>query len=314
MHGYDIYTPGFDFLSIYDNIFLLPVGQTTTQMLYIRRSKLQYEHEWLNNLLLTVWTEQRHNQPAGTLEYNILDNFGNQKAVSSFQITETGFQLRFAPGEGTYNNRKGKSSKLYIAKGAPVFKISHQIAFKGFTGADFACNHTELAVNKRIWLSAFGFIDATFKAGKIWDKSPFPMLILPRTEQSIFISSEAFMLMRPMEFISDEYAALFTTYHLKGLIFNRIPMLKKLRLREVLTFKAMYGQLTDKNNPQHNPAGLFALPDNTQFFKKTPYIEVGAGIENILNIIRIDYICRLTHRDLPQTDKWGIRIAAQFSF
>ncbi|MDR2824170.1 MAG: DUF5686 and carboxypeptidase regulatory-like domain-containing protein [Prevotellaceae bacterium] len=314
MHGYDVYTPGYDFLSIYDNIFLLPVGQSTTQMLYIQRTKLQYEHEWLNNLLLKIWAEQRDNRPAGTLKYKQFDDFGNKKTVENFQISEVGFQLRFAPGESAYNSRKGKSSSLYLAKGAPVFKISHQIGIQGLIGGDFTYNHTEFSVNKRFWLSAFGFIDATFQAGKIWDKTPFPLLVLPRTSQSVFISSEAFMLMRPMEFITDEYAAFFATYHLKGFIFNRISLLKKLRLREVFTLKGMYGNLTDKNNPQKCAAGLFELPQETQFFGSTPYIEGSVGIENILNIVRIDYVRRLTYQNLPKTGKWGIRIAAQFSF
>jgi len=314
MGGCDVYTPGYDFLSIYDNIFLLPVGQEQTQMLYIQRIKLQYEHEWLNNFLMRIWAEHRNNRPAGTLAYEQFDNFGNRNTVERFQISEIGFQLRFAPNEAAYNSRQGKSENPSLSKTTPVFLLSHQIGIQGFMGSDFAYNRTEFQVKKRVWLSVFGFIDGTVKAGKIWDKTPFPLLVLPLTSQSILINSNAFLLMRPMEFITDEYAMFLATCHLKGLIFNRIPLIKNLRLREVVTLKGIYGRLTDKNNPEKNPAGLFALPQQTQFFGNQPYFEGSIGIENILNIIRIDYVRRLTHKNSPNTDKWGIRIAAQFSF
>ena len=314
MSGFDVYTPGYDFLSVYDNIFMLPVGQEQTQMLYIKRIKLQLDYELKNNLLLRFWSERRDNIAAGTLVFEKSDNFGNSNTIKSFQNSQVGFQVRFAPGEGTYNSRMGKSENTYLAKNAPVFLLSHQVDIKGFLNGDYTCNHTEFQVQKRIWLSVFGFIDATVKVGKIWDKAPFPLLSLPTTSQSVFINSQAFMLLRPMEFITDEYATLFATYHLKGLIFNRIPLFKKLRFREVITLKGLYGHLTDKNNPQKNPNGLFVLPQQTQFFQKEPYLEGSVGIENIFSIFRIDYVRRLTYKNSLQTDKWGIRIGAHFSF
>ncbi|MCL2597595.1 MAG: DUF5686 and carboxypeptidase regulatory-like domain-containing protein [Paludibacter sp.] len=313
-NGFDVYTPGYDFLSVYDNIFLLPVGQEQTQMLYIQRTKLQFEYEIKNNFLFKIWAERRDNRAAGTLIFKQSDEFGNIKTINNFQNSQTGLQVRFAPGEQTYNSRKGKSSNTYLEKNAPVFLLSHQIDIKGFMDGSFTCNHTEFQVQKRIWLSVLGFVDATFKAGKIWDKAPFPLLTLPPTSQSVFINSQSFMLLRPMEFITDEYAQFFATYHLKGLIFNRIPLIKKLRFREVVTLKGLFGNLTDKNNPQKNSAGLFVLPQETQFFQNSPYLEGSIGIENIFSIFRIDYIRRLTYKNTPQTDKWGIRIGASFSF
>ncbi|GAK36604.1 hypothetical protein JCM15093_1777 [Bacteroides graminisolvens DSM 19988 = JCM 15093] len=52
-----------------------------------------------------------------------------------------------------------------------------------------------------------------------------------------------------MEFINDEYASWDLTYNMNGLILNSIPLIKKLKWREVVTFRGLFGNLTNKNNP-----------------------------------------------------------------
>ena len=103
------------------------------------------------------------------------------------------------------------------------------------------------------------------------------------------------------------------TYYLKGWILNRIPLIKWLRLREVVSFSGVFGDLTDKNNPMLTP-GLFKLPEGTMPMGKQPYLEASVGLENILKILRIDYYRRLTYLDNPGIKKGGVRIALRFSF
>jgi hypothetical protein len=64
-----------------------------------------------------------------------------------------------------------------------------------------------------------------------------------------------------MEFLNDRYASLALTYDMNGKLFNRIPLIKKLKWREVFRFRALYGNLTDKNNPfKSNNPELFDFP------------------------------------------------------
>ena len=261
---YDVYTPGQDFLfTSKDNIFVAwKVGEPVTKMQYIRKSVLQYEKEWLNGLTWKSWIMNQNNEAAGTLQYIKRDESGNLYHIKDFTTSEIGTQLRFAPGERAYNGRSGKESVFNLSKDAPVFKLSHQLGIKGVLGGDYNYNHTEISAEKRIWLSSFGHIDAQIKAGKVWDKVPFPLLILPNTNQSITIQPEAFHMMNALEFVTDQYVSFNATYYLKGWILNRIPGIKWLRLREVLSFNMIYGGLTDKNNPTLTP-GLFLLPDGT---------------------------------------------------
>ena len=312
---YDVYTPGQDFLfTSKDNIFVAwKVGEPVTKMQYIRKSVLQYEKEWLNGLTWKSWIMNQNNEAAGTLQYIKRDESGNLYHIKDFTTSEIGTQLRFAPGERAYNGRSGKESVFNLSKDAPVFKLSHQLGIKGVLGGDYNYNHTEISAEKRIWLSSFGHIDAQVKAGKVWDKVPFPLLILPNTNQSVTLQPEAFHMMNALEFVTDQYVSFNATYYLKGWILNRIPGIKWLRLREVLSFNMIYGGLTDKNNPTLTP-GLFLLPDGTQPLGSTPYMECSVGLENIFKILRIDYYRRLTYLDHPDIKKGGIRIALRFTF
>ncbi|MDD2954399.1 MAG: DUF5686 family protein [Parabacteroides sp.] len=313
---YDVYTPGQDFLfTSKDNMFVAwKVGEPVTMMQYIRKTMLQYQKEWLNGLTLTAWARNESNEAAGTLRYDRYNADGTLTNLKSFTNTELGAQLRFAPGERAYNGRTGKSSLFNLSKDAPVFKLSHQMGLKNVLGSDFNYNHTEISAEKRIWLSSFGHIDAMVTGGKIWNKVPFPLLIMPNTNQSITIQPQAFNMMRALEFVSDQYVSFYLTYYMKGWILNRIPGVKWLRLREVISFSGFYGGLTDRNNPALDPNGLYRFPEGTSPMGRTPYLEASVGLENIFKILRIDYYRRLTYLDQPNIKKGGVRIALRFSF
>jgi hypothetical protein len=316
IHEYDVYTPGQDFLfTSKDNMFVAwKVGDPVTKMNYVRKSVLQYEKEWLNGLTVKVWGRHQNEEAAGTLQYLSLDAEGNTREHKSITASEVGVQFRFAPGERAYTGRKGKDSFFNMAKDAPVFKLSHQWGIKGVMGSEYNYHHTEISAQKRIWLSSFGHIDVWVKAGKVWDKVPFPLLILPNTNQSVTIQPEAFHLMRALEFVTDQYVSFDATYFLKGWMLNRIPVIRWLKFREVISFNGIYGSLTAKNNPAINGDGLFLLPEGTMGFGNKPYMEASFGLENIFKVFRVDYFRRLTYLDNPKINKSGFRIALRFSF
>ncbi len=313
-HEYDLYTPGQDFLfTSKDNIFVaLKVGAPITKMNYIRKSVLQYEKEWLNGLTVKTWYKHQNTEPTGTLNYILRDENHDLFRINDITTSELGLQLRFAPGERAYAGRAGKESIFNLSKDAPIFKLSHQLGVNAL-GGEYRYNHTEASAEKRIWLSSFGHIDTQLKAGKIWDEVPFPLLIMPNTNQSITIQPEAFHLMNPMEFLIDEYVSLNMTYYLKGWILNRIPGINWFRLREVVSFNGIYGNLSNKNNPVHSN-NLFLFPDGSQPMSNKPYMEVSVGLENIFKILRIDYYRRLNYLSNPDIKKDGIRVALRFSF
>ena len=125
-----------------------------------------------------------------------------------------------------------------------------------------------------------------------------------------------------LEFVSDNYIALNSDFYFNGFFFNKIPLLKKLKLREVASFKILYGGVRDENNPNINK-GLFNYPkDNISgvpvqtiySLSNVPYIEGSVGIANIFKIVRIDLVKRFTYLDHPNISTWGIRTRIRAEF
>ena len=88
-----------------------------------------------------------------------------------------------------------------------------------------------------------------------------------------------------------------------------------MKLREVFSFRGIYGRLSNKNNPEFNN-DLFRFPLETRCkpMEKKPYMEIGVGLDNIFTILRLDYVWRLTYRDTPGADKSGLRVQLHFTF
>jgi hypothetical protein len=314
-HEYDIYTPGQDFLfTSKDNMFVaVKVGKTIDKMAYLRKNRLQYEKEWLNGLTVKTWLQHQDNESAGALRYILKSAPYQYSRIRHMQTAEWGLQLRYAPGERAFNSRTGKTSVFNLSKNAPVFLLSHQTGIHIPGVGDYRYNHTEASASKRIWLSSFGHIDASLKAGKVWDQAPFPLLALPNTNQSITIQPEAFHLMNALEFVSDRYVSLDAVYHLKGWILNRIPLVNLLQVREVVSFSAICGDLSARNDPARSNR-LFLLPEDTYPLTGKPYMEFSVGLENIFRMLQVNYYRRLSHLDHPDISRNGFRMALRFSF
>ena len=311
---YDVEVPGQTYsLFDRDNVFMsFSMGTPTQRMQYVRRTKLRYEKEWANRFSVDAWLQHENNEAAGTLHYARFNADGSLSNVKYYNDLQLGLTLRFAPGEPLYNNRLGQESPFNLSKDAPVISLTHTM---GYMDGQFFYNRTDINAEKRFWLSAFGHIDATVQTGIIWSQVPYPKLYIPNSNQSLFLTPKSFSLMQPMEFVMDQYVAFFGTYYLKGWIFNRIPLVKKLKLREVASFNAVYGGLSQKNNPTLMHEGLYVLPEGCSPMGKVPYMEMSLGVENILKFIRVDWVHRLTYTDgLSNKEKNGVRLTFRLTF
>ena len=291
-----------------DNVFLSLKRMKSDLITYRRLAKLEYNLELRNNFSFGV--ELRHEIQEATrwIPFKFSDgNYDKNFTQAAFRIA-----LRYAPGEKFV---QATTSRKPINMDAPVFLLTHEYGPKGFLGADFTLNKTELSIQKRFWFSAFGYTDVILKGGMIWSKVQFPALLWQNANISYTIQPESYTLLNPMEFAMDKFASIDLSYYMNGLIFNRIPYVKKLKLREIFTFKGFMGGLSRKNNPEFEN-DLYQIPSDatTSPKGKKPYMEIGAGIDNIFTILRVDYIWRLTYRDKPGIDKSGLRISLHFSF
>lgn len=317
-YQYDVMSPTDKFLKTdKDNVFVSFKTSTVDQMSYVRNIALKYENETQFGLKTTVEVKHSTDEPTGGLAY--ITNDDRKTLIPEIQTMEASLAFRYAPGETFVNT---KQRRIPVSFDAPVFTLSHTAGFKGVLGGEYNYNLTEIGLYKRFWFSSWGKIDMFVKGGAQWNKVPFPLLIMPAANLSYILQRETFNLINNMEFLNDRYASLDVSWDLNGKIFNRIPLLKKLKWREAIGFKMLYGHLTDKNNPMKHPGDseLFLFPTRdgrpTSFVmdSKTPYMEYSVGIHNIFKILHIDYVRRLNYLDHPDANKWGVRFMVMMTF
>lgn len=291
-----------------DNVFLTLRRHKDVRMQYLRTTRLEYRHEWYNHFSIALGIEHNIHESTRYVPFVYADGDVRQR------YTQAGFtaQLRFAPGETFYQAR---SYRVPINMDAPIMTLTQTYMPKGFMGSLHEINKTELGIQKRFWFSAFGYADVIVKGEKVWSKVAYPDLLMPNVNLSYTIQPESYSLMKPMEFINDQALSWDLTYWGNGVLMNRLPLIKRLRLREVLTLRGIWGSLSDKNNPaQSSDVFLFPADALCQPMGDKPYMEAGVGIDNILTILRVDYVWRLTYRDHAGTDRRGVRIQLHFNF
>lgn len=307
MAGYELEAPG----QAYDNFDrdnIMSSSDREMNVQYVAQALLRLRKEWRSHIRFDTWVAARRYEPVGLLQYLQYQEDGTLRNIDFFTEAEWKTSLSFTPNFTSGTRRRETQSSL--RRDAPTIGLSHTVAL---IDGSTLFHRTDFSAEKRFWLSSFGHIDAKLVSGVVWNRAPYPRLYIPSGNMGLFLSSSAFNTMKPMEFIMDQWVAFFATYHLKGWILNRIPLINSLRLREVVGFNILYGGLSPKNDPMNDPVGLFQFPSDTKAFGTTPYMEYSIGIENIFKFLRIDYVRRLSYlEDLDTKDRWFIRIDLKF--
>jgi Family of unknown function (DUF5686)/CarboxypepD_reg-like domain len=312
MHQNDLLIPGFALGGLAQDNFAVSFQRgVNNRMLWTRTHRVEYRKEFENRLSFTTVAQRKAIGSAGTLLFEQADESPDTKLYkNTFTTAEVGFFVRYAPNQLFYN---GPSSRTPIPSKYPVMSLTARHGFKGLAGGEYNYWRVHAMIEKRFFVAPFGISDWTVTAGKIWGTVPYPLLEVHAANQSYFNDLYAYNLMNFMEFVSDRYATLTVQHNFNGLFLNRVPLLKKARLREVCSAKVLYGGLNNRNVPVNNP-DLFFFPADaegntiTGSLGRAPYVELSAGLANILGIWRVDYIWRLNYLDRPDVTSWGIRV------
>lgn len=308
-HEYDLFKIGQKYLqSGGDNILLSIARMKSVLVTYRKETRLGYKLELENNLSFDI--SLNHQIQEATPWVRFIK--GDGSTASGFSQTSARFEIRYAPGEVF---TQGATNRAPINMDAPVFTLTHEYGPKGVFSAPFGINQTEASVFKRIWFSSFGYLDTMVKGGVIWSKVPYTSLLWANANVSYTIQRESYSLLNPMEFAQDRYVGIDMTYWMNGLIMNRLPLIKRLKLREVISFKGFLGSLSRRNNPESDPE-LYRFPADAlcKQMHGRPYMEIGAGLDNIARIFRLDYVWRLTYRDTPGAPDSGLRVSLHLQF
>lgn len=329
---YDVMAPSDKFMHTdKDNVFTAFKWAKVDKMMFYNRQQLQFDFEEEWGLKTTFELKTEEDEAAGRLFFQTLDshvdmasdiNGLSEKMAGKYlhngkmRTTELTLQFQLASGR-TYINTKQRRIPMNLD--APVFTLRHTMGVKGLLGGDYTYNLTEAGIYKRFWMNSWGKIDTYIKAGAQWNKVPYPLLIMPAANLSYIVQNETFNLINNMEFLNDRYASLDVSWDLNGKIFNRIPLLKKLKWREYIGVKTLWGTLTDKNNPTlEKNAGdpvLMVFPNGSYVMdSKRPYVELVAGVHNIFKIVHVEFVHRCNYTYLPIAHRNGIRLMMRMTF
>ena len=292
-----------------DNFFMTFRAATQDEMFLYHRQKLAFTYETDWGFRFNTSLRFQSNRTVGNLHYYHLDG----TEVKKIRMTDLNVGINYNPGV-TYVNTK--QQRLPINLDSPELSLRHTTGLDGFMGGQYKSNITSLGIYKRQWLGSFGYIDFNIVGKMQWNKVPFSMLIQPPVNLSIFEQEATISMMKDWEFLSDRQVFWSVAWDMNGKLLNRIPLIKKLKWREYIAAKGVWGQLTDKNNPLKNPNDdvLFKFPNNSYTFGDTPYWELVAGVHNIFKFFGIDYVRRINYLNHPNVDKWGIRMGFLMTF
>lgn len=321
-YQHDVKIPGQDLQFISEDNFLLSFKRGINDKMYFNDMfKLEYLRELASGVSYNLALKRLDQKPFGNLEFKYNYAGGDVAPsvgyVDQVKTSEAIVELRFAPNEKFY---QGKAYRIPIFTKYPIFRLTGTFGLKDMFESDYSYQSIQFGFFKRIYLSPIGFSDMTIDAGKTFGRVPYPLLTFHKANQTYSYQLESYNLMNFMEFVSDQYIALNFQHFFNGFFFNKIPLFKKLELREVCSIKVLYGNVTPDNRPENHPNELFVFPTDekgnplTFTLENKPYVEISAGVANVLKFFRIEIIKRMTYLDLPNVSDIGFRGRFKFDF
>ena len=301
---YDVCSPADMFLEHdKDNVFTSAKWTTVDMMMYYNRQSLAYEREepWGLRSVFSIKTER--NDAAASLRFTPMSETKQGSFTSTLypkwtdlppsiqvQTTELKAELEYSPN-ALYSNLKLRRVK--INREAPIFK--------------------------RFWLSSWGRIDLYTRAGLQWNQVPFILLCQPAVNLSYISQKQSFNLIKNLEFMNDRFWSVDINWDMQGKIFNRIPLIRKARLREYIGAKMLWGGLSDKNNPylpeNANSPIVMAFPEGSRIMNpRVPYWEISLGIRGIWRFFQVEYVRRMNYNDYPGVTKNSVRFGFTMMF
>jgi hypothetical protein len=312
----DTKIPGQELQFVQEDNFLLSFKRgVNDKWLYNDIWIVDYLHEFDSHFSYKLGLKYWEQVPAGGLSFAIQKQ-DELVTIPQVNTADVNLELRWAPGEQFYQT---KNYRVPIPNKYPIITTRFAVGIKGLFDSQYNYQSATFNIFKRVYLSQFGYSDIVLEGGAIFGQVPFPLLTIHRANQSYSYQLQSYNLMNFLEFVSDRYVAVNFDYYFNGFFFNKIPLLKKLKWREVATFKVLYGGLRDENDPAIN-TDTFVFPLDAEgnpisySLEGKPYMEASIGIANIFKLIRVDLVKRLSYLEHPNVSEWGVRARFKFDF
>ncbi len=306
----DVFFPGLEleFLSADNFLTSFRRGQTN-QMLFVEEYNADL---YLENEVgfMKFGFDNKKREPYGTLKFEALRN-DVPTSIADVHTTEISFSGEFSPNTAFI---QGREIRTPIKSDHPRLQLSYKAGVKAL-GGDYTFHNVSVQLKKRVSMSILGRMEMEAEVGRVWgDNLPFILLYIPTANQSYSFMPISFNTMNFLEFATDKYARFYMQHFFDGYIVNRIPLIRKFKLKEVISLKTIIGGLDDDNNPNINPELIqynqLANGDllTSGFDGGKPFIEYGIGIYNIFRFFRFDVVKRVNYLDRPNVEEmFGVK-------
>ncbi|GAB6012348.1 DUF5686 and carboxypeptidase-like regulatory domain-containing protein [Viscerimonas tarda] len=312
-YKYDVAALGQQFLQAERDNILLSISNRsrTAKLAYDQASQISYIKEYYSGFSFNIYAITHNQKPAMNITFEKQNDLLHKlDTVRNLRTSEVMLMLRYAPNEKFFQRRRLRQT--LPTKGF-IYNFSFLKGFENLLGGQYNYTKLYLSIDKEMWVAPYGKIYSSVKGERIFGKVPYPLLVSANANNSITLQNGSFNLLNPLEFINDIQLSWNVKYKMGGWLFNRIPVVRSFKWREVFEFSGFTGSLSRKNNPLYN-RDLMLFPEDSYSMTNMPYMEFNVGVENILKFFRIDYVRRLNYLDHPGINKEGVRINFSLNF
>ena len=290
-----------------DNLFAsLFRTSPLTNLTRVDKTDAWFEREWMEGLTSKITLSGRTITPLISNTYTYYKNDGSIATKENIRNTEVRLNVRFAYKEKYIN---GDFSRISLGTKWPVMQVNYAKSLQNAFRGEYDYQKVVLNLSDRVRLiSLLGYTDYTAEVGKIFGMVPYPLMELHGGNETYVYDYMSFNMMKYYEFASDQYASVGLFHHFEGLLFNKVPLIKKLKWREVVTCKALWGSVNEKN------MSTLIFPQTLSALGNEPYVEVSAGVENIFKVFRIYDLWRSTYHRQKTIENFGLKFGFQLAF
>ena len=272
----------------------------------INLSNVFMEIEPVKNLSFKIGTSYRTLKSASPNTFNLdwwVDKENGIKEEETIQ-SEIDFSINYTPKRKTVGYGVERNE---VSSGYATLFLNYSQGIKGVFNSDFDYQKLQFYYRQPVLIGGFGRMFTTFEVGKIFGEVPLGLLSVVPGNQSYMLVENTYSLLDYYEFVTDTYASVHIDHNFNGRFFSRIPLLRKLNLRELVGVKAIWGSISDENIALSASNIEYVAPNKA-------YVEYSVGIGNIFKVLRIDFSWRGTYRDVPNANNFTVKTGLGFYF
>lgn len=275
------------------------------KLTFVKKTGISLEKDIKKDVVIFSAFDWKEFTPLGLANYLKLNQTtGLNDTISNIRTAEVTARFRWTKDEEFL---AGQFDRTSLRSVFPILSIQAIFGIKGIAGSQYNYQKLEFQLEHNAQVGIFGRMRYGAIAGYIFGNTAYPLLKVHEGNQSLWLLTSAFNKLNFLEFISDRYVGAFIENHWEGLLFDRIPINKKLKWRLLTTGRVAYGAISTRHEQE------MLIPTFVKRFGNVPYVESSVGIENIFKALRVDLVWRMTHQ-IPGISPLGVRARISLNF